>query len=203
MKFCPQCGQAGGDDQKFCMKCGADISAAVMGPGPYYPPPQSSKSNKTAHIIGAAIVVVMAIPVMLIVAAIAIPNLIRARMSANEASAVASVRTLNAALTAYQVSYNHYPETLAQLGPPAGSEAPSEQHAGLIDGVLASRVKSGYAFTYEVAPKQDANGSDGYTIHADPAQYDRTGVSHYFSDQSGVIRVDKAKEADDESPPLQ
>lgn len=202
MKFCPQCGQAGGDDQKFCMKCGADISTAVMGAGPYYPPPPKS-DNKTVIIVVAAILLVMAIPVTLIVAAIAIPNLIRARISANQASAVASVRTLNTALITYQSTYDHYPQTISQLGPPGPSQRVDEQHAGLIDAVLADRVKYGYAFTYESVPKQDASGTDGYAIHADPLQYDRTGVSHYFSDQSGVIRMSPNKEADSDSPPLE
>lgn len=202
MKFCPQCGQAGGDDQKFCMKCGADISAAVIGAGPYYPPPPKS-NNKTVILVVAAVAFFMAIPVILIVAAIAIPNLIRAKISANQASAVASVRTLNSALIGYQSVYGHYPDSIVQLGPPGPSEHVGDQHAALIDAVLATSVKSGYRFAYESVPKQDPNGEDGFVIHADPVTYDRTGYTYYFSDQSGVIRMDRTREATADSPPLE
>src|SRR5207302_10179523 len=69
---------------------------------------------------------------MLIIAAIAIPNLLRAKMAANEASAVGSLRTLNVAAVSYSSRYGHLPATLATLGPPALG-APSENAGDLID----------------------------------------------------------------------
>jgi len=98
MKFCPQCGEPGNDDQKFCMKCGADTSILLAAGMPYYPPAKAKSSNTTVIVlVVVAAVLVLALPVILIVAAIAIPNLLRARIAANESSAAASVRTITTA----------------------------------------------------------------------------------------------------------
>src|SRR5262245_50916594 len=85
------------------------------------------------------------VAIILIIAAIAIPNLLRSKMSANEASAVGSLRTLNTACITYSTLYGGYPPALGNLGPgtPATSAA-----ADLIDSVLSSGTKSGYIFTY-------------------------------------------------------
>src|SRR5271157_4249290 len=138
------------------------------------------------------------IPIM-IIAAIAIPNLIRSKMAANEASAVASLRTLNTACTAYREQYSGYPETLANLGP---SHAPSAKGADLIDAVLVNGQKSGYVFGY--APiRLDGNRVVRYAISADPITPDTSGIRHFFSDETGVIRVEVKRPASRESPPLQ
>src|SRR4051812_32744624 len=104
MKTCPNCGQPALDSHRFCMRCGADISAAPVAlrpqdpyaaptapQQPYYAPAPAKSSNSTLIIILVAVGAVVLVPVVLIVAAIAIPNLLRARIAANEASAVASV----------------------------------------------------------------------------------------------------------------
>src|SRR5882672_6104810 len=106
------------------------------------------------------------VAIILIIAAIAIPNLLRSKMAANEASAVASLRTYNTSIVAYSTTYNTDPATnLAQLGP---ATTPSSAAADLVDNLLgiAAPVKSGYTFTY--APGTAAtNGSiSTYTIIA-------------------------------------
>lgn len=148
---------------------------------------------------------IAAIPFLLIIAAIAIPNLLRARTAANEASAVGSLRTLNVALVTYASTYpaQGFAPDIASLGsPPAGVQ--SDAHAaGLIDEVLASGRRSGYVFTYTVTEK-DANGSlTGYTITAEPAVPGSTGQRYLFTDQSGVIRMERDRPATQESPPLE
>src|SRR5216110_2896398 len=110
MKTCPNCGQPALDWHRFCMRCGADISGVPAAPpaqspypAQYYaPPPASTTSNKAVIAIVVAVIAVVLVPVVLIIAAIAIPNLLRARISANEASAIGSVRTINTAAAAYQ-----------------------------------------------------------------------------------------------------
>src|ERR1700722_9760842 len=89
------------------------------------------------------------VAIILIIAAIAIPNLLRSKMAANEASAVASLRTYNTSIVAYQTTYNTDPSTsFAQLGPTTGS--PSSAAADLVDQLLGTALptKSGYKFTY-------------------------------------------------------
>jgi len=140
----------------------------------------------------------LAVLPILIIAAIAIPNLLRARMAANEASAVGSLRTINTACVTYATEYKSFPSSLANLGPGTN---PSAHGAGLISDILASGQKSGYVFTYKPGPSQDGV-IISYEAHADPVTPGATGVRHFFTDQSGVIRVRMDGQATVESPPL-
>jgi type IV pilus assembly protein PilA len=129
------------------------------------------------------------VAIILIIAAIAIPNLLRSKMASNEASAVASLRTYNTSIVAYQTTYGTDPSVnFAQLGPAAG--APSAAAADLVDNLLgiAAPVKSGYTFVYtpDAAP---VNGVYSvYSIVATPVTANVTGQRLFFTDQSGVIR---------------
>src|SRR5438270_13707664 len=88
------------------------------------------------------------VAIILIIAAIAIPNLLAARIQANEASAVATLRTLNTAQTNYQIVYNSYADNLAKLG--GNPMAPTANAAGLVDWLLGCPAqpcpKSGFNF---------------------------------------------------------
>src|SRR3974377_2386469 len=75
------------------------------------------------------------VAIILIIAAIAIPNLLRSKMAANEASAVASLRTYNPSSVAFSTSYGNYPTKLADLQPSNGA-TPSSTAADLVDIVL-------------------------------------------------------------------
>lgn len=125
------------------------------------------------------------VAIILIIAAIAIPNLMGARMSANEAAAVGATRSLHTACATYSYTYGTgFPAALGNLGPAAVASAAA---ADLIDGVLVTGTKSGYLFTY-TAGAPDANGMiDAYTINADPSAPGQTGVRYFFEDPSGVI----------------
>ncbi|MFZ3216201.1 MAG: DUF4190 domain-containing protein [Candidatus Acidiferrales bacterium] len=157
---------------------------------------------------------------ILIIAAIAIPNLLRARMAANEASAVGSLRTIETAVVTYDTQFeNGYPASLEALGGAPGEDATCN-HAGLIDARVAAGQKSGYSFTYTplfpgdgaapvISPKAAAKGctsggASGFTVTADPLQRNTTGDRSYFTDQSGVIRVSRSgARATADSPPLE
>jgi prepilin-type N-terminal cleavage/methylation domain-containing protein len=141
------------------------------------------------------------VAIILIIAAIAIPNLMRARMSANEASAVGSVRTINTSEVQYNSTYGvGFASTLTALGGSAstcaGATGATSAGACLIDDVLAAGSKSGYNFAV-------AGGGATYTVNADPITPGQSGQRHFFSDQSGVIRQDPAAAATLSSAALQ
>jgi len=137
------------------------------------------------------------IPIM-IIAAIAIPNLLRSRMAANEASAVASLRALNRACVRYDSTYGTYPPALANLGPSAD---PSAEAADLVDVSLANGQKHGYSFSYLPA-KHDGGKITAFTILADPTVPNSSGIRHFFADETGDIRWEMNKSASAESPPI-
>lgn len=87
------------------------------------------------------------------------------------------------------------------LGPPSGSATPGANAAGLIDDVLAAGTKYGYQFTYSAGEKDAEGRVTTYSIQADPLT-SSTGTSHYFTDQTGVIRQEETRPANAESPPI-
>jgi type IV pilus assembly protein PilA len=136
------------------------------------------------------------VAIILIIVAMAVPNLMRTRMTANEASAVSSLRTLNSALVLYNTSYGVYPAQLNYLQPP-NSGNPTSTAADLIDQVLATGNKAGYSFNYT----QGAGGG-AYFLIARPLEDNRTGLRHFYTDQSGVTRANVGVDANISSTPL-
>lgn len=146
------------------------------------------------------------VAVILVIAAIAIPNLLRSRMAANEASAVASVRSINTSQVVYQSSYGiGFATKLLDLGdggvaancaPPA---PPTTTSSCLIDSALASGSKSGYNVTYTPAPGALIST---YTVNADPISPGFSGQRHFFSDETLVIRVNNLAVATVADPPI-
>jgi len=153
------------------------------------------------------------VAIMLIVAAIAIPNLLRARIAANEASAVGSLRTMNTSAVEYASTYeNGFPAGLSAMGThAAGDTVASCGEALLIDNLLTTGKKSGYTFTYadgsgdtpNAAPTSGCAGWNIYTITAYPVTPGTTGQRYFFTDQTGVIRYNATGIASATSSPLQ
>lgn len=145
---------------------------------------------------------VAAIPFILIIAAIAIPNLLRAKMAANEASAAASLRWYNTAFVSYSVQCTNvgYPTSVVNLGPGSGDCT----HANLVEGALAqpNAVKSGYVFIYQPRATDAQGRITGYAISADPMQPGVSGIRHFYTDETGVIRFETNAGATSSSPPL-
>jgi type IV pilus assembly protein PilA len=130
------------------------------------------------------------VAIILIIAAIAIPNLMRSRMAANEASAVGSLRTLNTAQVTYSTTYGTGFGTLAQLGGPNACAA-SAGTACLIDSVLTAGTKSGYVMTSIPGNGAGTAISPFVTFEstATAVALGQSGQRAFCSDQSGVIRA--------------
>jgi type IV pilus assembly protein PilA len=128
------------------------------------------------------------VTILLILAAIEIPNLMRARMAANQAAAVENLKTIEAAEITYAVTYNRgYTSALTQLGP-SGPSA-SSQAAALIDGMLSNGRKGGYSYLYIPGPVVDGK-VEAYTLKAVPSMPCTTGDQYYSitpSNQSSVV----------------
>lgn len=138
----------------------------------------------------------------LLIAVIAIPNLLHARRAANQAVALTSLRTINTAVITYQATFNHYPSSLAELGSKPGGGMPDATASALIDDVLAAGVKAGYRFGYQARSTHNDGVLDAYQVHADPTEPGTTGDAHFFTDESGVIRVAREGPANEHSPPV-
>ena len=130
------------------------------------------------------------VAIILIIAAIAIPNLLRAKIAANESAAVGAERTLVTAMVSYAGAYPNvgYAAGIANLGPSGGPTcAPSFVTACLIDSVLASGTKSGYQFT--AAGANPVGGVfTGFLTTAIPASTNITGVKGFCAIDELAIR---------------
>ena len=124
------------------------------------------------------------VAIILIIAAIAIPNLLKSKMAANEASAVGSVRTINTGEVTYAAACPSigYSATLAELN----TWALCGGTTGVIDPVLAAGAKSGYMFTYP-APTVQSGLNVAYTITGVPQKIATTGQRGFCSNQTAVI----------------
>jgi type IV pilus assembly protein PilA len=140
------------------------------------------------------------VAIILIIAAIAIPNLLRARMAANESSAVSSIRTITVGEVTYQTAYPTvgFAPALVNLGGALGAAcSPSSTTACLIDSVLANNGnpaasgKSGYSFTSGTGTV--AGGVNvGYTVVGVPLTINQTGIRAFCAEEDAVVRVDPA-----------
>lgn len=139
------------------------------------------------------------VAIILIIAALAVPQLLSARAAANEAAAVGAVRALDQACVTYTDAYNiGYPAALANLGP---AVTPSAAAADLIDQNLANGLKSGYNFIY-VSGAADANGYiSSFTVNANPAS-SSNGVRYFYLDQNEVITYAYGSPASSTDQPL-
>ncbi|HVP44118.1 MAG TPA: type II secretion system protein [Terriglobales bacterium] len=133
------------------------------------------------------------VAIILVIAAMAIPNLIKSRLAANEASAVSSLRTINTAQTTYSITYPTfgYADNLAKLGAPAPGTPVSQNNAALLDWVLGCATqpcqKSGYTFAI-INPS--GNPVSAYGSTGVPVTPGTTGIRGFCGSQLTIIRYD-------------
>jgi prepilin-type N-terminal cleavage/methylation domain-containing protein len=140
--------------------------------------------------------VLIVVGVIVIIASIAIPNLLRARVHTNEAAAIESMRAIDAAQIGYLEVYpdmGTYACQLSYLGPPLGSNPVGYSAADFIDVQLASGIKSGYSFYMNCTPP-NSDGTTGYEIKAAPIGASITGATCgteqgrcFYTDQDGGV----------------
>ncbi len=136
----------------------------------------------------------MVVAIILVIVTFAIPTLLRSRYTANETSAVSTLRVLYGAETQFASNYNSFSGDLNTLGPPPANTLPSATSADLVDQVLSGRIsgqlaqfqKAGYRFTY--TPAGTYPGVQQYTFTADPLVRGNTGQRSFFMDQTGIVR---------------
>lgn len=145
------------------------------------------------------------VAIILIIAAIAIPNLLRSRIAANEASATSSLRTLGTAEITFASTYNSgFTEVLWRLGTPTTGQ-PDLNNADVVDPVLAGRaangtansfVKSGYIFTYTPTGNNTTFGFIAqYAVVAEPQARGSSGQRGFFTNESAVVRANATAQA--------
>jgi prepilin-type N-terminal cleavage/methylation domain-containing protein len=144
------------------------------------------------------------VAIILIIAAIAIPNLLRSRIAANESSAVGSLRTLVTAQVTFSTTYPTvgFAANFAAMAPPAGGGTPSSTAADLIDANLASGTKSGYTYGSSALAATTNNGDAAFNVttagtpainvtfevFGGPVSQNRTGIRNFCTNESGVLR---------------
>jgi type IV pilus assembly protein PilA len=158
------------------------------------------RSQKGFSLIELLIVVA----IILIIAAIAIPNLLRARMQANEASAVSSIHAINTAELSYFSTFPAvgYAASLANLGDGGSSPCPGTSAASCyLDAVLVSGTKSGYTFSYTA--DTSTTPSLHYTVNANPVASGTSGQRNFYSSDLNVTRFNGSATATSTDAPLQ
>ena len=140
--------------------------------------------------------IMIVVAIIALIAAIAIPNLLRARHNANEGAAIGNMHALVSAMESFRANQTPpaYPAALDDLGnatPP------------YVDAVLASGTRQGYDFTYAQGAAAANGAVSTYTLTAIPVTANVDGTRGFWADESGVIRVDAAGDPDVGDPPLE
>jgi type IV pilus assembly protein PilA len=163
--------------------------------------PNRSRSNHPGS--GFSLIeLLIVVAIILIIAAIAIPSILRARIAANQSAAVENCRTVSIGEINYAVIYGGFSPTLLALGGPPTGPA-NATNAQIIDDALSSGIHTGYVFTYAPLNVDPSGNFQDYTLNADPQVPIFTGNDHYFTDEPALIHVNHTGTASVNDPPIQ
>lgn len=167
-------------------------------------PQRQAHSSSRSKCRGFSLIeLLIVIAIILTIAALAIPNLLRSKMRANETAAVAAMRAITTAQVSYQTTYDRgFAPGLPALGPPPSATPRSASAADLIDSVLASGTRGGYRFSYNPVDADGDGQYETYSINANPTSPGSTGDKYFYVDQSNVIRENLGGPANASSPPV-
>jgi prepilin-type N-terminal cleavage/methylation domain-containing protein len=132
------------------------------------------------------------VAVILALAAIAIPNLLRSKIAANESSAVSTLRQISSAEVAYRTTYDSvgFSPDLPSLGGPANGCTPSPATACIVDSVITTGNKSGYRFFAAGFAPGGSPTNTQFVASAAPQAFDKSGVKNFcIATDDGVLRV--------------
>jgi type IV pilus assembly protein PilA len=147
--------------------------------------------------------ILIVITVILVIAGIAIPQLLRSKMIANESAAASALRSICTVQVSYESTFNlGFAPNLASLGPPPPGNLPTASNADLIDSVLASGIRNGYSFVYVPIDTGGTGKPDAFTVNANPVSPGQTGEKYFYVDQTNVIRWKLGGPADSNSTPV-
>jgi type IV pilus assembly protein PilA len=163
--------------------------------------PNRSRSNHPGS--GFSLIeLLIVVAIILIIAAIAIPSIVRAKIAANQSAAVENCRTISIGQVNYSIVYGGFSPTLLALGGPATGPA-SATNAQIIDDALSSGMRAGYVFTYVPLNVDPSGNFQDYALNADPQVPVFTGNDHYFTDEPALIHVNHVAPASVIDPPIQ
>ena len=132
------------------------------------------------------------VAIILIIAVITVPNLLRARIAANESSAVQSVRQIATAETSYHITYPQigYAPDLPSLSGPVSGCMPSPATGCILDSVLASGVKSGYKLFAAGFTSAGGPTNTQFVASSAPLTFNKSGVRSFcLATDDGAVRA--------------
>lgn len=157
------------------------------------------KRNAGVSMVELLIVIV----VILTLAALSLPHLLRARAVAREAAAVSALRTLATMQVAYASTYQRgYAPSLLALGPPPRGTMPNASAADMIDALLAAGERSGYTFVYAPVDHNGDGAPDTYIINANPTATGVHSLKYFYLDTTMIVRAAMGAPADTASEPV-
>jgi type IV pilus assembly protein PilA len=156
--------------------------------------PETTRPQRYREFGFTLIELLIVMSIMLIIMAFAVPQMLKVKKTADETSAIQSIRTISSAESSYNGAYSGYACPLSSLGGDPKSGAPSATSAQLLDPTLAATgQKSGYTFTVTCGSKVTINNQDvynSYTLTAVPQTVGKTGDRGFCSDENNIIKFD-------------